>query len=135
MNYEIKEIEGIGPVYAEKLARAEITSTGKLLDLCASPAGRKQVAAATGIGEGLLLKWTNLADLMRVSGIGPQFSELLEAAGVDTIKELRNRNAANLAATMEKVNGEKNLSRTSPAEATVIKWIEAAKTMEPKLTY
>jgi len=135
MNYEIKEIEGIGPVYAEKLAQAEITSTAKLLDLCASPAGRKQVAATTGIGEGLLLKWTNLADLMRVSGIGPQFSELLEAAGVDTIKELRNRNAANLAATMEKVNGEKKLSRTSPAEATVIKWIEAAKTMEPKLTY
>ena len=82
-----------------------------------------------------ILKWSNLADLMRVSGIGRQFSELLEAAGVDTIKELRTRNAANLAEAMEKINGEKKLARTSPPEATVTKWIEAAKKMDPKMTY
>ena len=76
-----------------------------------------------------------MADLMRVSGIGRQFSELLKAAGVDTIKELRTRNAANLAAAMETVNNEKKLARTSPPEATVAKWIEDAKSMDPKLTY
>ena len=93
------------------------------------------MAETTGVGEPSILKWSNLADLMRVSGIGRQFSELLKAAGVDTIKELRNRNAANLAVAMEKVNGEKKLARTSPPEATVTKWIEAAKKMDPKMTY
>ena len=135
MSYKIEEIEGIGPSYATKLAKADIQTTDDLLKMCCTPAGRKKVAESTGVGESSILKWTNLADLMRVSGIGRQFSELLEAAGVDTIKELRNRNAANLAAAMEKVNGEKKLARTSPPEATVIKWIEAAKKMDPKMTY
>ena len=135
MSYKIEEIEGVGPANAAKLATAHILTTDELLDKCCSPAGRKEVAESTGVGESVILKWSNMADLMRVSGIGSQFSELLKAAGVDTIKELRTRNAANLASAMEKVNNEKKLARTSPPEATVTKWIDAAKSMDPKITY
>ncbi|MCB1184731.1 DUF4332 domain-containing protein [bacterium] len=135
MSYKITDIEGIGPAYAEKLGTAGIKTTDHLLDQCATPAGRKSVAATTGVGESTLLKWTNMADLMRISGIGPQYSELLEGAGVDTVKELRNRNAENLAAAMAKVNDEKNLARVSPPAATVAKWVDAAKKTDPRITY
>ncbi len=135
MSYKIDEIEGIGPTYAEKLGAAGIDTTDDLLDKCCTPSGRKSVADSTGMGESTLLKWTNRADLMRISGIGPQFSELLENAGVDTVKELRTRNAENLAAKMEEVNNEKKLARTSPPSATVQKWVAAASTMDPKITY
>jgi len=135
MAYKIDEIEGIGPAYAEKLSAAGIATTDDLLDKCCTPAGRADVAEKTGMGESTILKWTNMADLMRISGIGPQFSELLKGAGVDTVKELRNRNADNLAETMEKVNDEKKLARTSPPAATVSKWVDAAKAMDPKITY
>ncbi len=93
------------------------------------------MAAVTGLSEALLLKWTNLADLMRISGVGPQLSELLEAVGVDTVKELRTRVAENLANKMDEVNAAKNLARTSPPAATVAKWVEAAKEMEPKVSH
>lgn len=135
MSYKIDEIEGIGPAYAEKLSAAGIATTDDLLDKCCTPNGREAVAQATGMGESTILKWTNMADLMRISGIGPQFSELLKGSGVDTIKELRTRNAENLAAKMEDVNNEKKLARTSPPVATVEKWVAAAKDMEPKITY
>ena len=135
MAYKIEEIEGIGPAYGKKLVAAGIKTTDDLLKKCCAPGGRKAVAEATGFGESTLLKWTNLADLMRISGIGPQFSELLEAAGVDTVKELRNRNAENLAEAMAKVNGEKKLARTSPPAATVTKWVAAAKKLKPTITH
>ncbi|NNF06294.1 MAG: DUF4332 domain-containing protein [Candidatus Eisenbacteria bacterium] len=135
MSYKIDEIEGIGPAYAEKLAGAKISTTDDFLTLCCDKAGRKTVAESTGLSEGQLLKWANLADLMRVSGIGPQYSELLEAAGVDTVKELRNRNAENLATKMEEVNGEKKLARATPAQSVVQGWIEAAKGMDPKISH
>ncbi len=135
MSYKIEDIEGIGPAYAKKLAAASITTTDHLLDKCCKPAGRKAVAEATGLSESVILKWSNMADLMRISGVGSQFSELLNGAGVDTIKELRTRNAANLAAKMKEVNDEKKLAKTSPSESVVAKWVEAAKTMDPKLSY
>ncbi len=135
MSYKIDEIEGIGPAYAEKLMAANINTTDDLLDKCSNPSGRKAVAEATGMGESTILKWTNMADMMRISGVGPQFSELLKATGVDTVKELRNRNAANLADAMKTVNDEKKLARTSPPAATVTKWVEAAKEMDPRITY
>ena len=100
MSYKIQEIEGIGPAHAEKLAAADIDTTGELLKLCCDAKGRKATAEKTGVSESQLLKWANMADLMRISGVARQYSELLEAAGVDTVKELRNRNAANLAAKM-----------------------------------
>lgn len=135
MAYKIVEIEGVGDVYAEKLIAAEIKTVAELLDRCATPAGRKAVAKATGITEKLILKWTNHADLFRIKGIGPQFAELLEASGVDTVKELRNRVAANLVAKMNEVNEQKHLVRRVPAEIEVQRMIDQAKELDPRMTY
>jgi predicted flap endonuclease-1-like 5' DNA nuclease len=135
MGYKIEEIEGIGPAYAEKLAAADIKTTDELLKLCCDAKGRKATAEKTGLSEGQLLKWANMADLMRISGIGSEYSELLEAAGVDTVKGLRNRNAENLAAKMAEVNATKNLTRALPAGKTVSKWIEQAGSLEPLITH
>ena len=135
MGYKIEEIEGVGPAYAEKLSAADISTTDDLLDKCASKAGRAATAEATGLSEKLLLKWANMADLMRISGVGEEYSELLEVAGVDTVKELRNRNAENLAAKMAEVNEEKKLTRTVPSQSQVEKWVEQAKGLEPLITH
>ncbi len=135
MSYSIEAIEGIGPAYGEKLNAAGLRSTKQLLDSCCTKKGRKTMAETTGLSEKLILTWSNLADLMRISGIGPQFSELLEAAGVDTVKELRNRNAANLAAKMKEVNDAKSLTRRVPPESVVAGWVAAAKALDPVMTY
>ena len=135
MGYKIDEIEGIGPANAKKLAAADISTTEGLLKLCCDAKGRKATAEKTGIGEGQLLKWANMADLMRISGVGSEYSELLEAAGVDTVKELRNRNAANLAAKMAEVNATKKLTRTVPSEKVVSKWVEQAGALDPVITH
>lgn len=135
MNYKIDEIEGIGPAYAEKLSAANIKTTANLLEACGTAKGRKAAAAATGLSTKQLLKWANMADLMRISGVGEEYSELLEAAGVDTVKELRNRNAANLAAKMAEVNQEKSLTRQVPSGKTVEKWVLDAKGLDPAISY
>ncbi|MEM1203493.1 MAG: DUF4332 domain-containing protein [Acidobacteriota bacterium] len=135
MGYKIEDVEGIGPAYAAKLAEVGITNTNHFLKLCCDRKGRKDVAAKTDISEKHLLKWANLADLMRIRGVGPQFSELLEAAGVDTVKELRNRNSDNLAAKMKEVQAEKRITRTSPAASVVAGWVEQAKAAEPLITH
>ena len=135
MGYKIEEIEGIGPAYGEKLASADISTTDDLLKLCCDAKGRKATAEKTGLNTGQLLKWTNMADLMRISGIGSEYSELLEAAGVDTVKELRNRNAANLATKMAEVNETKKLTRTVPSEKVVSGWVEQAGSLEPVITH
>jgi len=135
MDYKIIDIEGVGDVYAKKLTEAGINKVSELLDKCAAPKGRKELAKATGIQEKLILRWTNHADLFRVKGIGPQFSELLEAAGVDTVKELRNRKAENLYKALEETNAKKKLTRVVPPLKTVEKMIAAAKELEPKMTY
>ncbi len=135
MSYPIEDIEGIGPANAEKLSKAAITKTGDLLGKCATPKGRKNVAEQTGLSEAVVLKWTNMADLMRISGVAEEYSELLEAAGVDTVKELKHRNPENLAAKMAEVNEHKNLTRQVPSATQVTKWVERAKELEPILTY
>ncbi len=135
MAYKIVEIEGVGEVYAEKLIAAGINTVDDLLDRCAAPAGRKALAEATGIAEKLILRWTNHADLFRINGVGPQFAELLEAAGVDTVKELRHRVAANLVAKMNEVNEQKKLVRRVPALVEVQRMIDQAKQLEPRMTY
>lgn len=135
MSYKIQEIEGIGPAYAEKLAAADIDTTEELLKLCCDAKGRKATSEKTGVSESQLLKWANMADLMRISGVGSEFSELLEAAGVDTVKELRNRNAENLAAKMAEVNEQKKLTRTVPSEKTVADWVEQAGSLDPLITH
>jgi predicted flap endonuclease-1-like 5' DNA nuclease len=132
---KIADIEGIGPAYSEKLAAAGITTTNALLKACADKKGRKAVAESTGISEKMILDWTNMADLFRVKGVSTQYAELLEAAGVDTVKELRNRNAANLHAKMKEVNDEKKLVRQLPGVTMVERYVEHAKTLEPIITY
>ena len=135
MSYKIEEIEGIGPAYAEKLSAADVKTTDDLLKLCCDAKGRKSTAEKTGVSAGQLLKWANMADLMRISGVGSEYSELLEAAGVDTVKELRNRNAENLAVKMAEVNETKNLTRTVPSEKVVKGWVEQEKTLDPLITH
>ena len=133
MAYKIDEIDGIGPAYREKLTAAGIKNTDDLLDHCCTPKGRKEMGEKTGVSEKQLLEWSNMADLMRVSGVGRQFAELLEASGVDTIKELRHRNADNLATKMEEVNTEKKLSKASPSVSQIKDWIHQAKKPDPKI--
>ena len=135
MTYKIIDIQGIGPVYAEKLIAAGIETVDQLLERGASAKGRQEIEEATGIDHGRVLTWVNHADLFRVKGVGPQFSELLEAAGVDTVKELRNRNAANLAAKLLEVNEAKHLCKRTPVEKEVQKYIDLAKELEPVVTY
>ena len=135
MIYKIIDIQGIGPVYAEKLVGIGIETVDQLLEKGADAKGRQAIEEATGIRHDLVLTWVNHADLFRVKGIGPQFAELLEAAGVDTVKELRNRNAANLAAKMAEVNEEKHLTRRTPVEKEIQKFIDLAKELEPKVTH
>jgi len=135
MPYKIQVIEGIGPAFAKKLEKANIFTTDDLLKCCATAKGRKKTAEKTGVDTSVLLKWANMADLMRISGIAGQFAELLKASGVDTVKELRNRRAENLAAKMAEVNKAKKLTRAVPPAKTVAKWIEAAKKLEPVITH
>ena len=135
MKYKIIDIEGIGPVYAEKLIAAGIDTDEKLLEKCHKPAGRKALAEETGISEKLILTWTNHTDLMRIDGVGPQFSELLEAAGVDTVKEFRHRVAENLQPKLEEVNAEKHICKRVPTVVEVKKMIDQAKELPPMMEY
>ena len=135
MSYKIEEIEGIGPAFAEKLSAANIKTTDDLLEQCAGAAGRKTVSEKSGCSEQQLLKWANMADLMRISGVGGEYAELLEASGVDTIKEFRTRNAENLAEKATQVNEVKKLTRVVPSASMITGWIEQAKTMEPTITH
>ena len=134
-NYKIIDVEGIGAVYGEKLQAAGIKDTDTLLEKCAKPAGRKALEEETGISGKLILTWTNHSDLMRIDGVGPQFSELLEAAGVDTVKELQHRVPANLQAKLEEVNAEKNLVRRVPVVSEVEKMIAQAKELPAVMEY
>ena len=135
MSKKISDIEGIGPSFAGKLAKANIKSVAGLLKMCCDKKGRKSVAETTGIEESKLLKWANLADLYRIKGVGSEYSELLEAAGVDTVKELRTRNATNLFQKMSEVNSQKKLVRVLPGLKKVEAFISEAKTLDPVITH
>lgn len=131
----IDAIEGIGVTYARKLRKARIRTTEALLKRGATRSGRKQLSEDTGFTSHQILEWVNRADLFRVKGIGSEYSDLLEAAGVDTVKELRTRNAANLTAKMAEVNQKKRLVRRLPTESMVSGWVEAAKALDPVVKY
>ncbi len=135
MAYKIIDVEGIGEVYSKKLIEAGINNVDDLLEKCSKPAGRKALAEETGISAKLILTWTNHADLMRINGVGPQFSELLEAAGVDTVKEFRHRKAENLVPKMEEINAEKKLVGRVPSVAEVQKMIDQAKELPAMMEY
>jgi predicted flap endonuclease-1-like 5' DNA nuclease len=131
----IIDIEGIGPANAEKLKGAGVRSTTALLKRGGDPKGRKELAYAINIEESKILKWVNHADLFRIRGIGSEYSELLEAAGVDTVPELRQRNAATLYETLVKTNQAKKLVRKLPTAEQVTEWVEQAKSLPRVIEY
>lgn len=135
MSYKIDEIEGIGAAFGERLVAAGITTTDKLLTACCTKKGRTATAEQTGIGEKVLLTWCNMADLMRIKGVGKQYAELLEAAGVDTVKELKMRRPDNLATKMGEINDEKKLAKTSPSQSLVEGWVQEAATLEALISH
>lgn len=131
----LTDIEGIGPAYAEALKAQGVGSTDALLQAGATPKGRKDLAAAAGVKPELILGWVNKADLFRIRGVGTQYSDLLEAAGVDSVPELAQRRADNLSAKMAEVNADKKLVRNLPTEAQVADWVEQAKALPRIVTY
>ncbi len=135
MAKKIEDIEGIGPSYGAKLRAAGCRSVGQLLEMGCTKGGRAKIAEKTGLSEGNILKWVNHADLFRVKGIASQYAELLECAGVDTVKELRNRNADNLAEAMATINKSKRLVRNVPSAKVVSGWVAQAKVLQPKVTH
>lgn len=134
-SYKITDIEGIGDVYAKKLDAVNIRTVGALLNKGCNKKGRQELAAATGIDESIILKWVNIADLFRIKGIGSEYSELLEKAGVDTVKELRNRRPENLHAKMVEINESHKLVRQIPGLSLVESWVEEAKNLEPMVSH
>ena len=129
------DIEGIGPAYANKLAKAGVRTVEGLLKTGASPKGRKELAAASKIDETLILGWVNRADLYRIKGVGAQYSDLLEKSGVDTVVELSKRVAGNLYGKMVEVNNAKNLVNGMPGLKQVTGWIAQAKKLPRVVTY
>lgn len=135
MSYPIIDIEGIGPKFTKMLKKIDVTQTKHLLSRGASKKGRKDLAKEAGLKETQILKWTNMADLMRIRGVGEEYSELLEAAGVDTVKELRNRKPENLQDAMAAKNAKKKLVRQLPGLKQVKAWVAHAKKLKPVMTY
>ena len=128
-------IEGIGPVYAQKLKEAGISTTQGLLKAGATSRGRREIEERTGIGHALILEWVNLADLFRIKGVAEEYSDLLEEAGVDTVVELAQRNAENLFRKIVETNQAKKLVRKLPTQGQVANWIEQAKTLSRVIEY
>ena len=131
----IDAIEGIGVKYATQLRKLHIRTTESLLKAGATRKGRKELAAASGFSEHQILEWVNRADLFRVKGVGEEYSDLLEAAGVDTVKELRQRNASSLLAKMAEINEQKHLVRRLPTESMVARWVAHAKDLPGVVEY
>ena len=127
---DLADIEGIGPTYAEKLAAAGISGVDGLLAAGGSPKGRADLAAQTGVDPALILEWVNHADLYRIDGVGSEYADLLEAAGVDSVVELATRNPGNLTEQLGKTNKQKNVVRALPSESQVTGWVEQAKGLD-----
>jgi predicted flap endonuclease-1-like 5' DNA nuclease len=132
---KLTKVEGIGEVYAQKLTEVGLTTTEAFLEKGATPQGRHAIEESTGISHSLILKWVNRVDLFRVKGIGEEYADLLEVAGVDTVPELAQRNAANLYVKLVEVNKEKKLVRKLPGREQVKDWVEQAKLLPRKMTY
>jgi len=135
MTYPVAIIDGIGPEDAQKLKRIGIRTTAGLLEAAKNLKGRRQLAEKTGIDGKRLLRWANSADRMRIKGVGDDYAELIRAAGVDTVRELKYRNAKRLTEAMAKANEKRKLVQFLPSETVVRRWIEHAKKLPPKITY
>ncbi len=131
----LRKVEGIGEQYAQKLADAGIKTTEALLKKGADPQGRQEIAEATGLSSKRILGWVNRVDLFRIKGVGEEYADLLEVAGVDTVPELAQRNPGNLYQKLVEVNAEKKLVRQLPTEAQVETWVAQAKELPRKITY
>jgi len=131
----IIEVEGIGPTYAEKLNSIGISTTNDLLEAGGTRVGRQEISEKTDVSETLILEWVNHADLFRIKGVGEEYSDLLEEAGVDTVVELARRNPSNLYAKLLEVNAEKELVRKLPTLEDVMSWVTQAKTLPRKIEY
>jgi predicted flap endonuclease-1-like 5' DNA nuclease len=132
---KVIDVEGIGPVYAEQLEAVGVKTTDDLLERGATEKGREELEKASGIGHALILKWVNRVDLYRINGIGSEYSDLLEVAGVDTVPELAQRNAVNLTETLAEANAARNLVRRLPTVEMVTAWIQEAKTLPRIVQY
>jgi predicted flap endonuclease-1-like 5' DNA nuclease len=128
-------VEGIGEVYAQKLSDAGIKTTNALLKQGATSKGRKEIAENTGISETLILEWVNHVDLFRIKGVFEEYADLLEEAGVDTVKELAQRNPANLYKKLVEVNEQKKLVRQLPGKSQVENWVAQAKQLDRAVFY
>ena len=135
MSYSITDIERIGPEPADRLRMAGIRTTERLLDAAKTPKDRQHLAERTGLDAKRILSWANLADRMRIKGVGEDYAELLRAAGVDTVKELKYRNPAKLARAMAEANVRRKLVRVLPSDRAVERWIEQAKRLQLKIRY
>ena len=135
MSYPLTDIEGIDVEGAKRLKSVGIRTSASLLEAAKDARGRKLLAEQTGFSEQTLLKWANVADRMRIKGIGADYAQLIRAAGVDTVRELRHRNARKLTQAMRDANEKRGLVQFLPSEKAVEKWIERAKKLPPKITY
>lgn len=135
MTYPITDIDGIDACAVEALKSAGIRTTLGFLEAAKDVKGRKCLAAKTGFDEKTLLRWANMADRMRIKGMGKEYAELLRLAGVDTVKELKYRNPGRLAKAMAEANAQRKLVRLLPSEKAVTRWIENAKKLAPKISY
>jgi hypothetical protein len=131
----LKNLNGLESEVVERLRSAGIRTSGKLLDAAKSLKGRKELSRKTGIGPKELLRYANLADKLRVKGLGEGYAELLCHVGVDTVRELRYRNPEKLAAAMRRKNDKLRLVRLVPTEKAVGRWIEAAKKLQQEISY
>jgi len=135
MTYPVSNIPNMEPDAVGRLKSNGIRTTARLLDAAKNPKGRKLLSGKTGIDEKRILNWANAADRMRIKGIGAEYSELLRAAGVDTVKELKYRNPAKLAEAMAEANAKNKLARVLPSPRAVERWVEQAKRIQLKITY
>ena len=132
---KIIDVEGIGPVYTQKLVDVGLRTTDALLKQGATPAGRKFLAEKAGISSDLILEWVNHVDLYRIKGVASEYSDLLEEAGVDTVPELAQRNPNNLYEKLVEVNQDKALVRRLPVLSQVQDWVDQAKTLPRVIEY
>jgi len=135
MLYKLAKIEGIGETYSQKLKDVGFSNTLELLERGATPQGRKEIAEKSGLSDKLILRWVNMADLFRIKGVGEEYSDLLEAAGVDTVVELAQRNPDNLVVKLAEAQAKKNMVRRIPSIKEVRKWVDQAKTLPRVVKY
>ena len=135
MTYAIADLEAIDPDAVTSLKRAGIRTTARLLETAKDAKGRRKLSERTGLPEKNILRWANLSDKLRIKGVGEDYANLLQAAGVDTVKELKYRNPAKLAKAMAEANAKRKLVRVLPSDQAVVRWIEHAKKLQLKIKY